>query len=120
MRFRIFCMLALLTISSLTSPRTTFGQLDTPKCDAAKRPLIGAALRYGPRDGRCEGLYSQQIAGEELGLQSLTRAFAKIDPITDRTIVLSWSSPVTATAARTSSRSTGRPRMRSPSGAATR
>jgi hypothetical protein len=61
-------------------------------CDQSTRPR-DVPLGYRWRGDRCEGVFAQQVAGEELELRSFTRGAGEFDPLRTRAIRLQWRTP---------------------------
>jgi hypothetical protein len=64
-------------------------------CDSTLRPAKNT-LAYGPRQDRCEGVYTVDVAGTTLYIASLTSRFEDYDPASDPALHLSWTAPTTA------------------------
>jgi hypothetical protein len=66
-------------------------------CDKGLEGLARGPLGYTWRGDRCEGMYTQQVAGADLWLASLTQSFEDYDLTSDRPLVVEWAAPDSGT-----------------------
>ena len=64
------------------------------RCDPELVRLArGASVGYGPRQGRCEGIFSAPVSAPPLIVASFTRAFPNYDPAAISFLTLRWDAP---------------------------
>lgn len=84
--FSILRLFAVLALPSLPAGAATF-------CDPSLAGSVQSPLRYQERQGRCEGIYAQEVGAVTLDVRSLIRSFGPFDPQKDTELELAWSAP---------------------------
>lgn len=64
-----------------------------PFCDPSLVGRSDSPTAYREREGRCEGIYAQQVGTVSLGVRSLVESFGPFDPSRDTELVLAWTAP---------------------------
>jgi hypothetical protein len=64
-----------------------------PFCDPNLVGRSDSPTAYQEREGRCEGIYAQQVGTVSLGVRSLVESFGPFDPAKDTELVLAWTAP---------------------------
>ncbi|HKV11905.1 MAG TPA: hypothetical protein VJ725_27415 [Thermoanaerobaculia bacterium] len=77
---------AVLVLSSLPAGAATF-------CDTSLAGSVQSPLRYQERQGRCEGIYAQEVGAVTLDIRSLVQSFGPFDPQKDAELELAWLAP---------------------------
>ncbi|HYG63194.1 MAG TPA: hypothetical protein VEL74_11480 [Thermoanaerobaculia bacterium] len=62
-------------------------------CDPNLVDRSDSSLAYREREGRCEGIYGQQVSAVSIDVRSLVAVFAPFDPARDTELVLAWTAP---------------------------
>lgn len=62
-------------------------------CDPSLVKKSEDSTAYREREGRCEGVYAQQVGTVSLDIRSLTASFGPFDPNRDPELSLAWTAP---------------------------
>ncbi len=62
-------------------------------CDPLLDNRVDGLWAYSQREGRCEGLYVEQVSGDALAIVSFTSAFDDFDFDSGKPVVVEWTSP---------------------------
>jgi hypothetical protein len=76
----------------LPGPAAAASSCDPNLLDGSDSPLA-----YRQREGRCEGIYGQQVGAVTLDVRSLVAGFGSFDPARDTELPLAWTAPPGAT-----------------------